>query len=88
MGHVRHLMGLDVCIVAMAQASVSVAGFGDIPFVRFSTPTLTTVDMQSGAIERTGAGEADRMLDASEEMLKPRLVLPQSTSAEGRTRGY
>jgi DNA-binding LacI/PurR family transcriptional regulator len=65
---------------------VSIAGFDDIPFARFSTPTLTTVDMQSEAMGELALERLieliDGTLDASEEMLKPRLVLRQSTAAK------
>lgn len=71
---------------------VSVAGFDDIPFARFSTPTLTTVDMQSeamGELALTRLVELiDGSLDASEERLRPRLVLRQSTAKKDASGSY
>jgi len=66
---------------------VSVAGFDDIPFARYAMPSLTTVDMQSEAM---GELAFIRMLEliegklqASEETLRPRLVIRNSTSRKG-----
>lgn len=63
---------------------VSVTGFDDIPFARFSTPALTTVDMQSEAMGELAMSRLTELIDgtleASEETLKPRLVLRQSTA--------
>lgn len=63
---------------------LSVVGFDDIPFSRYVTPSLTTVDMQSEimgeiAMERLIA-LIDGSLVASEERLKPRLVVRESTA--------
>jgi LacI family transcriptional regulator len=66
---------------------VSVAGFDDIPFARYAMPSLTTVDMQSEAM---GELAFIRMLEliegklqASEETLRPRLVIRNSTGRKG-----
>lgn len=71
---------------------VSVAGFDDIPFARFSSPTLTTVDMQSEAMGELALSRLveliDGSLDASEERLSPRLMLRQSTARKDSNGQY
>jgi DNA-binding LacI/PurR family transcriptional regulator len=63
---------------------LSVTGFDDIPFARYTAPPLTTVDMRSEAM---GELALTRLVDAvngrlnpSDEVLRPQLVLRQSTA--------
>lgn len=63
---------------------VSVTGFDDIPFARYTTPALTTIDMQSETMGEVALTRLvaliDGTLDPVDEMLRPRLVLRQSTA--------
>ncbi|MBC7917417.1 MAG: LacI family DNA-binding transcriptional regulator [Rhodoferax sp.] len=63
---------------------LSVAGFDDIAFSRYTTPSLTTVDMQSEAMGELALVRLLELIEgtlvASEETLRPRLVLRNSTA--------
>ena len=63
---------------------VSVAGFDDIPFSRYTSPSLTTVDMQSEAMGELALVRLLELIEgtlvASDETLRPRLVLRASTA--------
>jgi DNA-binding LacI/PurR family transcriptional regulator len=64
-------------------AQVSVTGFDDIPFSRYTTPPLTTINMQSEAMGELALTRLVNLIDGtlqvSDEVLRPQLVLRQST---------
>jgi LacI family transcriptional regulator len=64
-------------------ADISVAGFDNIQFGNYTSPPLTTVDLQS---ERMGAAAMEKLLDTIEgkpisafTMIEPQLILRSST---------
>jgi LacI family transcriptional regulator len=64
---------------------MSVVGFDNIPYGRYTTPALTTVDLQS---ERLGAALMDKLLAViggepveTQSRMVSRLVLRESTQA-------
>jgi DNA-binding LacI/PurR family transcriptional regulator len=68
---------------------VSVVGFDDIPFSRYTMPALTTIDMQSEAMGEIAVSRLIQAIDGElvpfDEILSPRLVVRQSTSRKIET---
>ncbi len=68
---------------------VSVTGFDDIPFARYTMPALTTIDMQSEAMGELAVTRLIQAIDGElapyDEILRPRLVVRQSTSRKNES---
>lgn len=83
LGFMKEAANLGVAI----PRDMSVVGFDNIPYGKYTTPALTTVDLQS---ERMGATAMDKLLavirgEAVEKLTKiaPQLILRASTLARG-----
>jgi DNA-binding LacI/PurR family transcriptional regulator len=63
---------------------VSVTGFDDIPFARYTVPALTTVDMQSEAMGELAVARVIQAIEGKlvsfDEILRPRLVVRHSSA--------
>jgi DNA-binding LacI/PurR family transcriptional regulator len=82
---------LAIGFMSQAQAAgvrvpeqVSITGFDDIAFARYTTPPLTTINMHSEAMGELALTRLVELIDGtltvSDEVLPPQLVLRQSTA--------
>jgi DNA-binding LacI/PurR family transcriptional regulator len=82
---------LAIGFMSQAQAAgvriptqVSITGFDDIPFSRYTTPSLTTINMQSEAMGELALTRLVALINGTltvaDEVLRPQLVLRQSTA--------
>jgi LacI family transcriptional regulator len=83
LGFMKEAANLGVSV----PQDISVVGFDNIPYGKYTTPALTTVDLQS---ERMGATAMEKLLavirgEPVEKLTKiaPQLILRQSTLARG-----
>ena len=77
---VARLLGISI------PADLSVVGIDNIPFGRFTSPALTTIDTQSELLGEEGMRMLFRQIagggpDTGHTMIEPRLVLRDSTMA-------